>query len=83
MIRFYTIAHDKLRAWEIAAGSVAPRAAGRVHSDMEEGFIRARVARWDDVVRAGGLAALASEGKIRIEGKEYEVQDGDVLEFRF
>ena len=83
LIRFYTVANEKLRAWEIPAGTPAPRAAGRVHRAMEEGFIRARVARWDDVVRAGGLSPLASEGKVRVEGKEYEVRDGDVLEFRF
>lgn len=83
LIRFYTVAHGKLRAWEVPRGTLAPEAAGRIHTDMQEGFIRAQVARWDDVVRAEGLSPLASEGKVRTEGKEYEVQDGDVLEIRF
>lgn len=83
LIRFYTIANDKLRAWEVPRGTLAPAAAGAIHSDMEEGFVRAMVARWDDVVGARGLAALTPEGKVRTEGKEYEVRDGDVLEIRF
>ena len=83
LIRFYTVAHGKLRAWEVPRGTLAPAAAGKIHTDMEEGFVRAQVARWDDVVRAKGMAALAGEGKLRTEGKEYEVRDGDVLEIRF
>jgi hypothetical protein len=83
LIRFYTVANDKLRAWEVPRGTLAPAAAGAIHTDMEEGFVRALVARWSDVVRARGLGPLASEGKMRTEGKEYEVRDGDVLEIRF
>jgi GTP-binding protein YchF len=83
LVRFYTVVSGKLRAWEVPGGATAPQAAGRVHSDMEEGFIRARVADWQDVVEAGGFADLVRHGKVRTEGKEYLVRDGDVVEFLF
>ena len=83
LVRFYTVVEPKMHAWEVARGAKAPEAAGCVHSDMEEGFIRARVAGWEDVVEAGGMGPLVKAGKVRTEGKEYEVRDGDVIEFLF
>lgn len=83
LIRFYTVAHGKLRAWEIERGERAPQAAGKVHSDMEEGFIRAQVVSYDELVESGSLQELHRHGRVRTEGKSYEVQDGDVIEFLF
>ena len=83
LIRFYTIAHGKLRAWEIARGTRAPEAAGRVHSDMEHGFIRARVASHAELAEHGSFHELHLKGLLRTEGKDYEVADGDVVEFLF
>ncbi|HLV60633.1 MAG TPA: redox-regulated ATPase YchF [Fredinandcohnia sp.] len=80
---FFTVGPQEARAWTIRAGWKAPRAAGVIHSDFERGFIRAEVASWEDWVEAGSEAALREKGKLRIEGKEYVVQDGDVIHFRF
>lgn len=83
LIRFYTLANQKLRAWEIEAGTKAPQAAGKIHSDMERGFIRAHVAKWDQVVEFGSFQELHHHGLLRTEGKESVVEDGDVIEFFF
>lgn len=83
LIRFYTLVSDKLRAWEIPRGTTAPKAAGKIHSDMEEGFIRAQVAHYEDLVEHGSFKALHEKGLVRTEGKGYEVRDGDVVEFAF
>jgi ribosome-binding ATPase YchF (GTP1/OBG family) len=83
LVRFYTLANEKLRAWEIERGTLAPQAAGKVHTDMEQGFIRAHVASWKDVVAEKSLHDLHHSGRLRTEGKEYEVQDGDVVEILF
>jgi GTP-binding protein YchF len=83
LIRFYTVVSEKLRAWEIPAGATAPRAAGKIHTDMERGFIRAQVASHSQVIEFGGMQALHRAGQIRTEGKEYVVRDGDVIEFLF
>jgi len=84
LIRFYTVVGGKkIRAWEVPRGTPAPQAAGRVHSDMEEGFIRAKVAAYDELMEAGGFADLTQRGRVRTEGKDYVVQDGDVVEFLF
>lgn len=83
LIRFYTLANNKLRAWEIETGTKAPQAAGKIHTDMEKGFIRAHAAAWDLVVEHGSLQELHHHGLLRTEGKEYAVQDGDVIEFFF
>jgi GTP-binding protein YchF len=83
LIRFYTVVHGKLRAWEIAAGSSARQAAGRVHTDMERGFVRARVASADELLEAGSLHELHRHGRLRTEGRDYRVADGDVIEFLF
>jgi len=83
LIRFYTLANKKLRAWEIEAGTRAPQAAGKIHTDMEKGFIRAHVAQWDQVVEYGSFHDLHHHGLLRTEGKESAVEDGDVIEFFF
>jgi len=83
LIRFYTLANHKLRAWEIEAGTKAPQAAGKIHTDMERGFIRAHVAKWDQVVEHGSFQELHHQGLLRTEGKECAVEDGDVIEFFF
>jgi len=83
LIRFYTIVHGKLRAWEIQRGTVAPRAAGKIHTDMESGFIRAKVASFEQLRKHGSMQELHKLGLERTEGKEYVVQDGDVIEFLF
>ena len=80
---FFTVGPDECRAWTVAIGTVAPRAAGKIHSDMERGFIRAEVVAYDDFVAAGGMAAAKKAGTVRLEGKEYVVRDGDIINFRF
>jgi hypothetical protein len=83
LIRFYTVVSGKLRAWELRRGAHAPEAAGKVHSDMEHGFIRAQVARHDQLVEHGSFHELHRLGLLRTEGKGYEIADGNVVEFLF
>jgi GTP-binding protein YchF len=83
LITFYTTANGLLQAWQLPLRSTAPKAAGRVHSDMEQGFIRAEVARSEDIIEDGGMEALRGTGKVRVEGRDYIVQDGDVIRFLF
>lgn len=83
LIRFYTLANNKLRAWEVERGTKLPQAAGRIHTDMEKGFIRAHVANWEQIVEHGGFQDLHHLGLLKTEGREQEVQDGDVIEFLF
>jgi len=83
LITFYTVANQKLRAWQLVKGTPAPEAAGKIHSDMEAGFIRAEVVSFNDLAQAGGMDLLRGAGKVRTEGKEYIVQDGDVIQFLF
>jgi GTP-binding protein YchF len=80
---FFTVGEDEVRAWTVRRGALAPQAAGEIHTDMEHGFIRAEVVSYDDLIECGGLSQARSKGKLRLEGKEYEVQDGDVLNIRF
>jgi GTP-binding protein YchF len=80
---FFTAGKDECRAWTIRAGDAAPRAAGVIHSDFEKGFIKAEVYRFDDIVKYGTEAKIKEAGKYRIEGREYIVQDGDVMFFKF
>ncbi len=79
---FFTAGSDEVRAWTIAKGARAPTAGAAIHSDFETKFIKAVVVPWDALVEKGGLAQAASRGLVRTEGKEYEVQDGDVIEFK-
>ena len=83
LISFLTVGDQEVRAWPIPRGSKAPQAAGAVHSDMEKGFIKAEVAHWQDVIAHKDFATLRSHGKLRLEGRDYVVQDGDVIVFRF
>ena len=83
LISFLTVGEDECRAWSIPAGTPAVRAAGAIHSDLEKGFIRAEVVPWQELLDAGSLAACRQRGSLRLEGKEYVVQDGDVITIRF
>jgi len=83
LISFLTAGEDECRAWPIRRGLTAPKAARAIHSDIERGFIRAEVVRWEDLVHYGSEAKCREAGKLRSEGKEYVVQDGDVINFRF
>jgi len=80
---FLTAGPKETRAWEIKAGATAPEAAGVIHTDFQRGFIKAEVVSYDDLIAAGSLPAARAAGKARIEGKDYVMQDGDVVEFRF
>jgi ribosome-binding ATPase len=84
LISFLTAGEDEVRAWTVARGSKAPTAAGKIHTDFERGFIRAEVVHYDDLMADGGSMKSAREhGHIRLEGKDYTVRDGDIIEFRF
>jgi GTP-binding protein YchF len=83
LITFFTAGDPEVHAWTITKGTLAPGAAGKIHTDFEKGFIRAEVIRWNDLVQLGSEAKCREAGKIAIEGKEYVVKDGDVVHFRF
>ena len=83
LISFLTYGKDECRAWTIQKGTKAPKAAGKIHTDIERGFIRAEVIAYDDMVKCGGIAAAREKGLLRSEGKDYVVQDGDMVYFRF
>jgi GTP-binding protein YchF len=80
---FFTAGADECRAWTVHAGDTAPKAAGVIHTDFEKGFIKAEVYSFDDIVQYGTEAKIKEAGKYRVEGKEYIVQDGDVMFFKF
>lgn len=80
---FLTTGDKESRAWTFRAGAKAPECAGVIHSDLQRGFIRAEVIHWDELLQLGSWNAAKNQGKLRVEGKEYEVKDGDVLEIRF
>ena len=82
-ITFYTLAHNKLRAWELVDGTRAVDAAGKIHTDMQAGFIRAEVAPYEGVTRYANMKELRAKGLVRAEGRDYAVKDGDVVEFLF
>ena len=82
-ITFFTAGEQEVRAWNITRGSAAQEAAGKIHTDIQQGFIRAEVTSFDDCVEWGGLKAAQSKGKMRLEGKDYTIQDGDIVYFRF
>jgi ribosome-binding ATPase YchF (GTP1/OBG family) len=83
IILFYTIKGDEARAWPIKEGTKVTDAAGRIHSDMQEGFIKAEVLDYKEFLRAGGFAQAQHTGVTRIEGKEYVVRDGDIILVKF
>ena len=80
---FLTAGPDECRAWTIVKGTTAPKAAGKIHTDFERGFIRAEVVNYDDLVANGSVAAAREKGLVRVEGKDYVMQNGDVVNFRF
>jgi ribosome-binding ATPase YchF (GTP1/OBG family) len=80
---YFTAGPKEVRAWTVPAGATAPQAAGVIHTDFERGFIRAEVAAYDDFVAHGGEQGAKEAGKLRLEGKDYVVRDGDVIHFRF
>jgi ribosome-binding ATPase YchF (GTP1/OBG family) len=80
---YFTAGVKEVRAWTITAGSTAPQAAGVIHTDFEKGFIRAETMAYDDFIAYKGEAGAKEAGKLRLEGKEYVVKEGDVLHFRF
>ena len=83
LISFLTAGKQEVRAWTITAGTKAPQAAGKIHTDFEKGFIRAEVIAYDDLMNCGTMAAAKEQGLVRLEGKEYVMQDGDIVVFRF
>ena len=83
LISFLTAGKKETRAWTIKKGTKAPQAAGKIHTDFERGFIKAEVVSYDDLVKSGSEAKAKELGLIRLEGKEYVMQDGDVVEFKF
>ncbi len=84
LITFLTAGEDEVRAWTVTKGAKAPEAAGKIHSDIERGFIRGEVTRFEDFMASGGsFAAASKKGLLRLEGKDYVVQDGDIIHFRF
>ena len=83
LMTFLTAGTDECRAWTITKGTVAPKAAGKIHSDIERGFIRAEIVNYDDLIAAGSVAAAREKGQVRLEGKDYVMQDGDVTNFRY
>lgn len=83
LITFLTVGEDEVRAWTVTRGAKAPEAAGKIHSDIERGFIRAEVTRFEDFMAVGSFAAATKKGVQRLEGKDYVAQDGDIIHFRF
>ena len=82
-ISFFTVGEDECRAWSIPKGTVAQLAAGEIHTDIARGFIRAEVVSYDALMARGSMHACKEHGEARLEGKEYVVQDGDIVNFRF
>jgi ribosome-binding ATPase YchF (GTP1/OBG family) len=83
LINFFTTGEDEVRAWTCRKEDKAPVAAGKIHTDMENGFIRMEVIRYEDLTELGSEAAIARAGRQRLEGRDYEVQDGDIVAVRF
>ena len=83
LITYFTVGPKEARAWTISVGTKAPQAAGVIHTDFEKGFIRAETIAYDDYIGGDGEAGAREAGKFRLEGKDYVVQDGDIMHFRF
>ena len=83
LVTFYTTVGPELRAWTVLKGTRSPQAAGKIHSDMEKGFIKAEVIPYDDFIAIGSIQAAREKGHLRMEGKDYEIKDGDIVYFRF
>ena len=83
LITFFTAGEPEVKAWTVKKGTKAPQAAGKIHSDIERGFIRAEVIKYEDLITEGSIQACKEKGLMKLEGKDYEVQDGDIIHFRF
>ncbi len=83
LMSFLTAGEPEVRAWTIKKGTKAPDAAGKIHSDIQRGFIRAEIVSYDDLVKEGSMNAVKEKGLLRLEGKDYIMQDGDIVLFRF
>ena len=83
LMSFLTAGEQEVRAWTIKKGTKAPQAAGKIHSDIERGFIRAEIVSYDDLIREGNMNAAKEKGLVRSEGKDYIMQEGDIVLFRF
>ena len=83
LMSFLTAGEPEVRAWTIKIGTKAPQAAGKIHSDIERGFIRAEVVSFDDLIKCGSMVQAREKGLVRSEGKDYIMQDGDIVLFRF
>jgi ribosome-binding ATPase len=83
LMSFYTMGEDEVRAWSIRKGSTAPQAAGKIHTDIERGFIRVEIIKYDDLVAAGSESAVKERGKVETKGKDYVIQDGDICCYLF
>jgi ribosome-binding ATPase YchF (GTP1/OBG family) len=80
---FFTVGEDEVRAWTVRRGAMAVEAAGEIHTDLQKGFVRAEVCAYQDLIDLGGMAEAKTKGKLRLEGKEYPVKDGDIVHIRF
>jgi ribosome-binding ATPase YchF (GTP1/OBG family) len=80
---FFTVGEDEVRAWTVHCGASALEAAGVIHTDLQKGFIRAEVIGYDELIELGGLGEARSKGKLRLEGKDYKVKDGEIMHVRF
>ena len=83
LITFFTAGEKEARAWTVKKGTKAPQAAGKIHSDFERGFIAAEVINYEDYIKVGSLSKAKELGLVRLEGKDYEIKDGDIVYFRF
>ncbi|MDD5483722.1 MAG: DUF933 domain-containing protein [Kiritimatiellae bacterium] len=83
LMSFYTVGGDEVRAWTIRKGALAPEAGGKVHTDIERGFIRVEIIKYDDLIAAGSEAAAKARGKMQVKGRDYAIADGDICHFRF
>jgi len=83
LMSFFTVGEDEVRAWTVGRGASAWEAAGAIHTDLQKGFIRAEVVSYRDLVTLGGLPEARAKGKLRLEGKEYVLQDGEIMHVRF
>ena len=83
LISYLTAGEKETKAWTITKGTKAPQAAGKIHSDFERGFIRAEIVSYDDLMACGTYTAAKEKGLVRLEGKDYVMQDGDIVVFRF
>ena len=80
---YFTAGEKEVRAWTVSVGATAPQAAGKIHTDFEKGFIKAEVIAYEDYIQLGGESGAKEAGRLRLEGKEYIMQDGDLMHFRF